>query len=59
VPPTGEHPDQTETGSHLPDPACALAKISHRQTNELVTARFELHRPQQILGFLLELAAPG
>src|SRR5271154_5581060 len=43
---------------HLPNPASPFAKVPHRQTHELVTARFELHPLQQLARATPVLDAP-
>jgi hypothetical protein len=50
VPPPCEHSDQAQTWTYLPGPATALTKVRHRQTHELVAARFELHLLEQFAG---------
>ena len=59
MPPSGQHPDQPEPRTHLPNPASAFAEVPHRQTHELVTARFELHPLQQLARATLVLDALG
>jgi hypothetical protein len=58
VPPAREHPDQAETGTHLPHAAAAFAEVDDRQTHELVASRFKFHPLQQIVCAPLDLRPP-